>query len=144
MAQVVDALAGPWEVAERGGEHPPRAFGETPREWEAEVGTLRSRDAQIELSVRHAQQHARVRPQVAELVDLVVPSPRRAKVPERGMVGLEHVERERLRPRMAVEPCADEAAVVIPPVTRVGGRMHRDHRQAAGAQSGEQRALLFR
>ena len=43
---------------------------------------------------------------------------------------VEHVGGERLRPRVAVEARADERAVLVPPVARVGRGVDREHRRA--------------
>ena len=69
---------------------------------------------EIELAVADAQQHLRVGAQIAELVHLVVPLPLGAEVRARRMRRVEHVGDEGLRPRMTVEPGADELAVVGP------------------------------
>ena len=53
---------------------------------------------------------------------------------------VEHVGDERLRPRVAVEPRADERAVLVPAVARVGGGVDRTDREPAGADALEDRA----
>ena len=81
--------------------------------------------------------------QIAELVHLVVPRPLGAEVRARRMRRVEHVGHERLRPRMPVEPGADELAVVVPAVARIGRGVDRQHREAAGAHPFEDRGALL-
>ena len=46
------------------------------------------------------------------------------------MVGVDHVDGEVLRPRVAVEAGAEHGAVLGPAVAGVGGRVHAEHAQA--------------
>ena len=99
---------------------------------------------EVELAFADTQQHLRVGPQVAELVDLVVPAPVGAEMRTRRMRGIEHVRDERLRPRVAVEARADDLSVLVPLVTRVGRGVDRADRHASGADAFHDRALLLR
>src|SRR5438477_1847053 len=144
VSQVVDALARRRKMSERGGEHSTRLFGEAPRQRKPEVRTLRATRRQVEFVVGYAQQDARIGSQLAELVHLVVPAPRGTEMPHRRMVRLEHIEGERLRPRVPVEASPDELSVLAPAVTRIGGGVNRDDRDASGAHGIEQCGLLRR
>ena len=55
-----------------------------------------------------------------------------------------HVRGERLRPRVPVEAGADERAVLVPRVARVGRGVDRQHRQVAGADAVDDLGLLLR
>jgi len=83
-------------MPERGGEHAARALLHGPRDRVAELGPPRARHARVELLGRHPEQHAGVGPQVAELVHLVVPAPRRAEMRRRRMVRVGDLEVHRL------------------------------------------------
>src|SRR4051812_5270588 len=129
VLEVRGALPRGGKVPEARREHPPGTFLEAPREWESEWRSARAGRVEVELIVGHAEQHARVGPEITELVHLVVPRPLAAEVRACGVRQVEHVGPERLCPRMPVEARAHEAAVRVPAVARVGGRVNGDHRE---------------
>src|SRR2546421_247326 len=89
-----------------------------PTSWRlpAERRLAGARRGRVELAVAHPEEDARVVAQVAELVHLVAPAPRRTEVGGGRVVGFDHVEGDVVGPRMAVEAGADEPAVLVPAV----------------------------
>ena len=132
VAQVDRALPRAREVTEAGREHAALAFGEAPRERVAERRSA-ARRARRGRARRRAHAAARVR----RGADRGTGTPRRASATRRrgarttGCDGSTHVGGERLRPRMAVEARADERAVVVPAVARVGRGVDGDDGQRA-------------
>ena len=138
-----------------------RTLSQAPGKWPSEVENTRPRP-----SVKHhdsgkpkagrtapraprsssasstCEQDPGVGPQVAELVHLVVPAPRRAQVGEGRVVGLADLERDVLGPRMAVEAGADQQAVLVPAVAAVGRGVDGQHAGAPGPDAVEQRGAL--
>ena len=90
-----------------------RASGSTTTAGTRTAARRRPRAARSSWSRRDAEQHPRVRPQVTELVHLVVPAPRRAEVTRRRMVGVRDVDVDGLRPGMPVEARPDQPAVDV-------------------------------
>ena len=87
MAQEGNVLPSGREVPERGGDDPAPPLGEAPCEREAELRPGDPGAPEVELGLVHPQQHPGIGPQVAELVDLVVPPPVRAQVDSAGWDG---------------------------------------------------------
>src|SRR5258708_10208798 len=111
MAEVRGRLPRGREVAEARREHAPAALSETPREGVPERWAASTGRREIELTLADAQQHPRVRSEVAELIHLVVPAPVGTEMRARRVRGIEHVRDEGLGPGMAVEPRADDLPV---------------------------------
>ena len=116
---------------------PCRSCGRPPRvrsrRAETHFGHPTARRGQVDLVVGEAQQHPDVGSETAEEVDLVVPLPMVAEVRGGGMVTVQDLDGEVLRPGVAVETRTQHGPVLGPRVALVGGGVHAQHAQVAGA-----------
>ncbi len=117
---------------------------ETPRNCKPGRRRVHTGSVQIELSIADTEQHARIRAKFTELIHLVVPLPTRIKMYTCWMFRFEHVHGELLCPRMSVESCSHDRAVLGPAVATISRRVDRKHMQRASRDAAMDRRPLRR
>ena len=130
-------------MTERGVEAAGDALVHGPGEGDPTFGHPAAGCRQVDLVVGEAQQHPDVGSQRAEEVHLVAPLPAVGEVGRGGMVSVDDVDGEVLRPGVAVETGTQHGPVLGPRVARVGGGVHAEDAQVAGAPRLECLRLLL-